>query len=234
MKYIRAAVRWGKRKARFLDHDYLDGTGVPRYESNGVAYTEEEIEAISGVAQGIDPRFWAAWEIATDTGRRIGAIRRLVVEDLDFEDGVAAINFPAATDKARRQGRAYVTDETKAAIEALLELDAVLESGYLFPQGRLTHRDRRNGPIGDTGLNKMLKKAEEAAGVDHVEGRGFHGVKRRAVTMLMDAFGGDAGKVGQITGNLTPSVLEGVYRQVTEKTHREALEIARRARKKRK
>jgi hypothetical protein len=59
----------------------------------------------------------------------------------------------------------------------------------------------------------MLKKAEKLAGVEHISGRGFHGVKRRVVTELMDEFGGDASAVGSITGNIESSLLEKTYRQ---------------------
>lgn len=230
LKYIRAAVRWGYRKARWLDRDHLDGVDYPKYESQGVAYSTEELDAISKVAAEIDPRFRAIWEIMRDTGRRVGSVRQLRVDQLDFTDEDAAVNWPAETVKERKRGRNYVTDETRAAIEELLKLDAVLESGWLFPERPLNYRVPRRGPIGDTALAKMLRAAEEKAKVKHIEGRAFHGVKRRAVTELMRAFNGDADKVGVITGNIQPEILQETYRQVDDQDRKDGRDVARKLR----
>ena len=215
LKYLRSAVRWGYRKARLLNRDVLDGVTMPRYESLGEAYTVEELDVISEVAHEIDPRFAGAWELARDTGRRLGAIRTLRVDDLDPHENRnrLAINFPAKSDKARRRGRVFLTQYGRAAVEALQELPEVQDTGWLFPKGRLRYHDDHDGPIGESALLAMLKKAEKLAGVEHLPGRGFHGVKRRVVTELMHALHGDVDRVGLHTGNLEGSVLVGTYRQ---------------------
>jgi integrase len=185
--------------------------------SRGEAYSTEELDAISAVAADVDPRFAGVWEIARDTGRRLGAIRTLRVEHLaiveDREDTLIIINFPAKTDKARKRGRVFLTKYGREAVERLLDRAEVQASGWLFPKGRLEYDDDHEGPIGDGALLAMLKKAEKLAGIGHISGRGFHGVKRRVVTELMDSFAGDAGAVGTITGNIEPSVLQSIYRQ---------------------
>ena len=71
---------------------------------------------------------------------------------------------------------------------------------------------------------KMLQKAEELAGVEHVPGRGYHGAKRRVITELMADLGGDADAVGRVTGNITASLIEKTYRQTDDQLLRYAAE----------
>jgi integrase len=225
LKFIRAAARWAFRKANLVARDVLNGTDYPRYESRSEAYSTEELNAISGVADQVDPRFQGVWEIIACTGRRVNAVRTLRVENLEYEeDEELWVEFPAETDKARRRGRVLLAQQAREAVEVLLEMGEVKESGWLFPRGRLDYADDHDGPIGESSLLRMLQKAEKLAGVEHVHGRAFHGSKRRVITELMADLGGDADAVGRVTGNITPSLIEQVYRQTDDQLLRFAAE----------
>ena len=229
LRYIRGAVRWGYRKARWLTADHLDGLEYPAYDSRGDAYTAEELEAISEVARQVDPRFWALWEILRDTGRRLTAVRTLKWEHVDTTDHRTALHFPATTDKARKRGKVFLTRYGECAVNNMVTVPR-LGSDWLLPCGALRQIKKRNSPISPKACNKWLRRAEGLAEIEHVPGRAFHGVKRRVVTQLMDQFHGDADAVGQITGNLVPSVLLRTYRQTSDRTRVAAVEALERLR----
>lgn len=58
-----------------------------------------------------------------------------------------------------------------------------------------------------------LHAAEEVVGVRTVPCRGFHGAKRLHVTKGLQVAGGDATRVGDVTGNVSEPVLKTIYRQ---------------------
>lgn len=82
------------------------------------------------------------------------------------------------------------------------------ERGPLFP-------DKHGDPCSPWIALRWLHEAEEAAGVPHVKGRGYHGVKRRFVTGLLSETG-DADLVGRVTGTSTTALIEQTYRQQSD------------------
>jgi integrase len=180
LKYMVSAFYFAQKKLKWIgERENLSAVGMPKVRGESRAYDVAEIQAIVDAAPKVDPRLAAAVEMAWATGRRVSAIRTLQAGA--YSGGW--IQFPGATDKARRSGRAFLTESARAAVELLLQTPAVRGSGLLFPAGSLQDGSRRRQPISDEGLRKMLHRAEKLAEVEHIEGRAWHGMKRRFATV---------------------------------------------------
>jgi integrase len=193
---------------------------LPKYETDttGLAYTLEESRALLSPHPGVDWRVTLAANIAADTGRRLKAIRHLWVgregeetpsdiAELEFEVDRETLErmwlrFQKEFDKRKRTAIRPVHPETRALIEEAMERTQVVESGWLFTEGRMEYQDARDKPIGGSALIRMLHQAEQALGVPTVKGRGFHGLKRRHITVGYEVSGGDEALVGDVTGNV--------------------------------
>ena len=81
-------------------------------------------------------------------------------------------------------------------------------SGHLFPKGDLSSSEPPPLPITENVLRTWLREAEEACGVDQVEGRSYHGMKRAFAT---DAEGSLKGASAQ--SGTTEETLRRIYRQ---------------------
>lgn len=66
---------------------------------------------------------------------------------------------------------------------------------------------------GSAGPIRKLHEAERALGIAPVKGRGYHGIKRAHVGASWETAGGDAAKVGDLTGNSSPDVPRRHYRK---------------------
>ena len=127
----------------------------------------------------MDWRFRVALVLAHETGHRIGAIRQLRWSDIDVGAGV--IRWRGEHEKTGYEHRTPLT------VEALVVLDEAR---------------RRNPGIGDTPLlpapknptkcmhrclvAKWWRKAEALAGLEPKRGRGWHSLRRKFASDLMD------------------------------------------------
>jgi integrase len=102
------------------------------------------------------------------TGRRVGSVRQLRWEDLDFARG--RIRFRAATDKKRRElgvpMPASLVDEVKRARAAIAELAGLQAlQGVVFYAATDSARAVRRDV-----LDRWLEAAERKAGLEKLEG----------------------------------------------------------------
>lgn len=112
LKYMVGAFYFAQKKLKWIgEQQNLSAVEVPAGESVSRSYALADVVAIAERAAEIDLRLAGAVEIAWSTGRRINAIRTLKAEA--YTDGW--LQFPGATDKARRSGRAYLTDSAQKA-----------------------------------------------------------------------------------------------------------------------
>jgi len=140
----------------------------------------------------------------------------LTVDDVVVgDDGAVVLHFRARHDKGGRSALVPISDDTVALLEAALSEQIVEASGWLIPEGRLDYQDARDKPWSKDGAIKSLHRAERALGVSHVDGRGYHGLKRRHVTTAMEVASGDSALVGDLTGNRSRQLLENVYRKTS-------------------
>jgi len=169
--------------------------------------------------QGIDWRVTLACNIAADTGRRIGSIRQLKIGDVLVQPSRVWLRMWKSTDKGRKLGRVPVTTETAELILATLKRPEVQEHGWLLPGGHEGSKRGSHAPwggfdiTGSSGPIAKLHAAEELLGIPRVRCRAYHGVKKAHVTVSWEEAGGDAAKVGDLTGNTSHAVLERHYRK---------------------
>lgn len=236
LKYIKAAARWGHRKAQMLDRDPWSPVDLPEVQpdTKEKIYPVEHARMLANPHPEIDWRCTLVSSISYDTGRRLSAIRHLwrgkqedpFAEGSDFailkvkvrtpggEEEVERmfLHFRPEFDKGDRDQWVPVSQETRELIEEALERHQVIDSGWLVPEGRLDYDDPRDKPMGASALIGLLHEAEDVLGIPHVTGRGYHGLKRRHVTVADEEAGGDLSLVGDITGNRSPEVLRTIYR----------------------
>lgn len=219
MALLRAAVRWGKRKARLYDLNPLDGLSMPEYEpdTEELIYSEAEAALLVAPHPDVDWRTTLAANIVVDTGRRISAILHLTVEDVRVSDERAFLQFRKEWDKRKRGALRPVSMETAALLAEAMQRPEVRECGWLFPEGRLEYDDPRDKPMSKDAAIESLHMAEETLGIPQVSGRAYHGLKRRHVTTAMEVSHGDTGLVGDQTGNVSDVLLRLVYRKASQR-----------------
>lgn len=213
--YLRAACRWGKRRAKMLKTNPAEGIEMPEYipDTTELVYTSAEVSRLCQPHPEIDWRVTLAVNIATDTGRRISAIRNLATGDVIQDGDAMLLKFQAANDKKGRARIVPISEVTRSLVLAALERPIVDEHGWLFPEGRLEYNDPRDKPRSREAMARDLHHAERILGIEHIRGRGYHGIKRRHVTAAFQVSGGDASLVGDVTGNTSTELLRNVYRQ---------------------
>ncbi len=163
-----------------LDSNPLRGLRTP-VEKNPtrVILTQGEYEALLQASLTMDWRFRVALVIAHETGHRIGAIRQLRWSDIDVERDT--IRWRAEHEKT---GYEHYTPVTAEALAVLQEAR------------------RRNPGIGDTPLLPAPKdpsacvsrflvrdwwnRAEAGAGLQPKRGRGWHSLRRKFASDLMN------------------------------------------------
>lgn len=215
LKHLRSAVLWGLDKARLYDRDPLRGLEYPDYEpdTEELIYTPEEIAKLSTPHEDVDWRVTLACSIAADTGRRISAILALTVHDVLTDGERVFLRFRKEWDKSGKEGLVPISKKTAALLADALELPDVEETEFLFPEGRWDQDVGRHQPATKRTLTKKLHdEAEEAWEIPYVEGRAFHGIKRRHVTVSAEVAHGDLDLVGDLTGNVDAELLRRVYR----------------------
>jgi integrase len=134
--------------------------------------TRRAIEARSALApDGSAERFkWLRLELALvlaeSTGRRIGAIRRLRWEDIDYS--MSAITWRADADK---MGVVWTIDLSTALVAELRRFQARLGAvgGWVFPAARLPDQ-----PADRWAIVKCLLQAERDAGLPKLIGGVWH------------------------------------------------------------
>ena len=111
LSFLRSVLRWATmagdgRGGVLLERDPLKGFALPREKNpQRVALTNDEYQALLGVASKVDWRFHVALVLAHETGHRIGAIRQLLWSDVDMEN--ALLNWRGGTEKTGYAHTAY-------------------------------------------------------------------------------------------------------------------------------
>lgn len=192
--YMREAFNFGADELKWLKpHHKLTAAKGPKVRARkdrdySIDEVQKLIAAATDPAKEIDPRVAAAVAIAAMTGRRLGAIRTLSADAYTtaIKDGetVGVIEFPAETDKAREEGRAYLRSPLREIVDRLASTPAVKASGKLFPSGDLNDRSARRPYASDTWLTDQLHELEALAGVEYIERRAYHGFKKFFATVV--------------------------------------------------
>ena len=185
LKFLIAVFNWAAKSRDeagrlLLGSNPLKGLKTPT-EKNPVRVVlrEEEYDALLRVSRKVDWRFHVALVLAHETGHRIGAIRKLRWADIDLESGV--VRWRAEHEKT---GYEHCTPVTATALTALKEAR------------------RRNPATGDTPVlpastdasrcagrslvRYWWNRAQKLAGLEPRRGRGWHSLRRKFASDLMD------------------------------------------------
>ncbi len=185
LKFLIAVFNWaGKSKDEdgrlLLGSNPLKGLKTPTEKNpTRVVLAEEEYQALLGVSREVDWRFHVALVLAHETGHRIGAIRHLRWPDIDLE--ARAIRWRAEHEKTGYEHRTPMTAEAVAVLEQARERSAGIEVAPVLPAPRDPSRC-----AGRTLVRFWWNRAQKLAGLEPRRGRGWHSLRRKFASDLMD------------------------------------------------
>ena len=185
LTFLMAVLNWAARSRDeqgrlLLDRNPLKGLRKPKAKNpTRVVLTEEEYQALLGVSRQVDWRFHVALVLAHETGHRIGAIRNLRWADIDIE--AREIRWRAEHEKTGYEHTTPVTDEAVAALEEARRMNPVSGNGPVLPAPA--------DPSQCLGRYLALRwwyRAVTLAGLEPKRGRGWHSLRRKFASDLMD------------------------------------------------
>ena len=185
LRFLLAVLNWAARSrdeagGLLLDSNPLKGLRVPREKNpTRVVLSQAEYEALLRVSGEIDWRFRVALVLAHETGHRIGAIRQLRWSDVDMGAGV--IRWRAEHEKTGFEHRTPVTDEALGVLEEARQENRRSGDAPVLPAPRDPARS-----VGHALVQDWWKRAEALAGLERKRGRGWHSLRRKFASDLMD------------------------------------------------
>ncbi len=185
LKFLTAVLNWAAKSRDeqgrlLLDRNPLRSLRTPTEKNpTRVVLAEEEYRALLKVSSRVDWRFHVALVLAHETGHRIGAIRQLRWCDIDFQRGT--ILWRAKHDKS---GFEHITPVTDEALDTLAEVRAMNPA-----TGEAPVLPAPRNPLAVAGaarLHAWWQKAQILAGLKPKPGRGWHSLRRKFASDLMD------------------------------------------------
>ena len=225
LKFLIAVLNWAaksrdERGRLLLDSNPLRGLRTPTEKNpTRVVLAEDEYRALLKMASRVDWRFRVALVRAHETGHRIGAIRQLQWSDIDFEGGT--ILWRAEHDKS---GYEHITPVTAEALDALKEVRAMNPATGEAPV--LPAPRNPLAGVSAARLHVWWQKAQIFAGLEPKPGRGWHSLRRKFASDLMDQ---PLKVLCQLGGWKTAKTVLRCYQRADEGQLRKALEDRRRA-----
>ena len=226
LKFLIAVLNWAARSRDergrlLLDRNPLKGLRKPTEKNpTRVVLTEEEYRAMLEVSGRVDWRFRVALVLAHETGHRIGAIRHLRWLDIDFEG--RTIRWRAKHDKSGHEHVTPVTAEALEVLEAAQRHNPEPGEAPLLPAPRNPSKC-----MGPTVAQGWWGRAERLAGLEPKRGRGWHSLRRKFASDLMDQ---PLKVLCELGGWKEARTVLQCYQQADEGQLRTALESRRRAR----
>ena len=185
LTFLMAVLNWAARSKDergrpMLDRNPLKGLRKPKEKNpTRVVLTEEEYQALLKVSREVDWRFHVALVLAHETGHRIGAIRQLRWPDIDAEG--KSICWRAMHEKT---GYEHITPVTEKALAALEEARGM--SGGTGNDPVLPAPTDASRCVGRSLVGYWWKKAQTLAGLEPKRGRGWHSLRRKFASDLMN------------------------------------------------
>ena len=185
LRLVLAVLNWATRSrdeagGLLLDSNPLKGLRVPREKNpTRVVLSQAEYEALLRVSAEIDWRFRVALVLAHETGHRIGAIRQLRWSDIDMGAGV--IRWRAEHEKSGFEHRTPVTDEALGVLEEARKENRRTGDAPVLPAPRDPAKSMSYAVA-----RYWWARAERLAGLERKRGRGWHSLRRKFASDLMD------------------------------------------------
>ena len=226
LKFLVAIFNWAAKSRDedgrlLLESNPLKGLKTPTEKNPArIVLAEDEYQALLQVSRSIDWRFHVALVLAHETGHRIGAIRQLRWSDIDFEE--RTILWRAEHDKSDHQHVTPVTVETLAVLEEARRRHPESAEAPLLPAPR-----NPSNCVGSTVAKWWWNKAVGLAGLEPKPGRGWHSLRRKFASDLMDQ---PLKVLCELGGWKTAQTVLQCYQRPDEGQLRTALEARRRPR----
>ena len=185
LRFLRAVLNWAGRSRDeegrlLLEANPLRGLKPPREKNpKRVLLTAAEYEALLEASKEMDWRFPVALVLAHETGHRIGAIRQLRWADIDFGTGV--IRWRGEHEKTGYEHRTPATVEALAVLEEARRRNPGIGNAPVLPAPKNPTKCVDRGRVA-----KWWKRAEALAGLEPKRGRGWHSLRRKFASDLLD------------------------------------------------
>ncbi len=185
LKFLLAVLNWAVKSKDeqgrpLLAANPLRGLKTPKEKNpTRVVLSDEEYRALLQVSRRVDWRFQVALVLAHETGHRIGAIRQLRWSDIDFEERV--VLWRAEHEKTGFEHRTPVTAEAVAVLEEARQINPGNGDAPVLPApwDPSTSFSRARAYV-------WWNRAERLAGLKRMRGRGWHSLRRKFASDLMD------------------------------------------------
>ena len=180
-----AVLNWAARSRDeegrpLLESNPLKGLKAPKEKNpNRVLLTQAEYEALLRVSAEVDWRFRVALVIAHETGHRIGAIRQLRWSDIDTEGGI--IRWRSEHEKTGYEHRTPLTAEALAALEEARHQNPGIGDRPVLPAPK-----DHTACVSRWLIRDWWNRAVASAGLKPKRGRGWHSLRRKFASDLMD------------------------------------------------
>ena len=226
LKFLLAVLNWAvksrdERGELLLGSNPLKGLKTPTEKNpTRVMLTEEEYRVLLHVSLEMDWRFHVALVLAHETGHRIGAIRQLRWSDIDLEGGV--VRWRAEHDKSGYEHRTPVTAEALAALEEARKRNPGIGDAPVLPSPW-----DRSRCVSCSWTQRWWEKAVALAGLESKRGRGWHSLRRKFASDLMDQ---PLKVLCELGGWKEAKTVLHCYQRADEAQLRKALESRRRVR----
>ncbi|WP_420449856.1 tyrosine-type recombinase/integrase [Candidatus Palauibacter sp.] len=185
LRFLIAVLNWATKSRDeegrlLLDSNPLRGLKTPKEKNpTRVVLSEEEYQAMLGVSRQVDWRFHVAFVLAHETGHRIGAIRNLRWGDIDFEG--REVRWRAEHEKTGYEHVTPLTDEAVATLEKARGSGDGTGNAPVLPSSRDATRGVQRASV-----FQWWRKAETLAGLEPKPRRGWHSLRRKFASDLMD------------------------------------------------
>ena len=226
LKFLIAVLNWAsksrdERGRLLLVSNPLRGLKTPTEKNpTRVVLSEEEYQALLGVSRQVDWRFHVALVLAHETGHRIGAIRQLRWSDICLESGV--VRWRAEHEKTGYEHKTPVTVEALAALEEARRMSAGTGDAPVLPAPTDASKC-----AGRSLVRAWWYKAQVLAGLEPKRGRGWHSLRRKFASDLMDQ---PLKVLCELGGWKTAKTVLECYQRADEGQLRKALDARRRPR----
>jgi len=226
LKFLIAVLNWAsksrdERGKLLLVSNPLRGLRTPTEKNpTRVVLSEEEYQALLWVSQEVDWRFRVALVLAHETGHRIGAVRQLRFSDIDFEGGV--VRWRAEHEKTGYEHRTPVTAEALAVLEEARERSSGHEHAPVLPAPTDPSKC-----AGRSLVRAWWYRAQTLARLEPKRGRGWHSLRRKFASDLMDQ---PLKVLCELGGWKTAKTVLECYQRADEGQLRKALDARRRPR----
>ncbi|MYB04982.1 MAG: site-specific integrase [Gemmatimonadetes bacterium] len=185
LRFLIAVFNWASRsrdeRGRLLiESNPLRGLRTPMEKNpTRVVLTEEEYRALLGVSRKVDWRFRVALVLAHETGHRIGAVRKLRWDDIDLEG--ETIRWRSEHEKTGYEHTTPVTPEAVAALEEARRRNPATGDAPVLPSPK-----DPSSSVAAWVARGWWDRAERLAGLEPKRGRGWHSLRRKFASDLMD------------------------------------------------